>query len=130
MFSVPVPNHLDVEDTFVFGLSMRQCLLLFLGAVSSSLLYLTLLDAIPDPGLAVTTGAAGALLFFGGILLAALLRVGGRWIEEWGVVTLLYLSRPRIALWRFAPPEPEPRRAGWLGRATRQPPTREEDEAW
>jgi len=107
----PVPNHLEVEDTFLIGLTMRQWLLLFIGAVTSYLLLLNLLAAIPDPRLAVFGGAALALLFFTGILLLALVRIGGRWMEEWGLVCLLYLARPRVLLWRFPSLDRSERRA-------------------
>jgi hypothetical protein len=108
---MPVPNHLEVEDTFLIGLTMRQWLLLFIGAVTSYLLFLNLLAALPDPRLATFGGAAVALLFFTGILLLALVRIGGRWMEEWGLVCLLYLARPRVFLWRFQPLDGSERRA-------------------
>lgn len=125
-----VPNHLDVEDTFVLGLTMRQCLLLFIGAGMAYLLFLNLLAAIPDPRLAVFGSAALASLFFLGMLLVALLRVGKRPLEEWGLVTLLYVSRPRVYLWRYASPDAFARRhlRAWE-RATGARPE-QEDEAW
>lgn len=130
MVSVPVPNHLDVEDTFVFGLTMRQCLLLFIGAVMSYVLFLNGLSVISDPRLALFGSAAMALLLFVGMLLIALLRLGGRGLEEWGLVSLIYLSRPKIALWRFAPPDACARRPMQArDRATRER-QNWEDEAW
>lgn len=101
MFCITVPNHLDVEDTFGFGLTMRQCLLLFIGAVMSYLLFLNLLTAIADARLAVLGSATAAVLLFTGVLLVVFLRLGNRPMEEWGLICLLYVSRPRLHLWQF-----------------------------
>ena len=124
----PVPNHLDVEDTFLFRLTMRQCLLLFIGAVLSYLLFLNLLSLIPDPTLAIFGSATVALFFFAGMLLVAFLRIGNRPLEEWGLVCLLYLNRPRISLWRFHTFDASERRA-CVEQVTRER-QEQEEELW
>lgn len=100
-----IPNLLDTEDTFLFGLTMRQGLILFVGAGTSYLLFENIFALIADPGGALMVGLAVALLFFGAMVALAFVRRDGRGLEEWGVVLLLYASRPKIYLWSINAPD-------------------------
>src|SRR6266851_790814 len=53
MFTHKIPNHLETEDLFLFGLTVRQCLLLFVGAGLSDLLFTTTFGLFPHPTTAV-----------------------------------------------------------------------------
>src|SRR5205823_8478944 len=99
-----IPTHLNIEDTFVAGLSLRQVLCLVLGLAGGYGLW-TGWPALPLPARA----AAAALC----VLLAAavaLVRPAGRGLEEWAFVLLHYAALPRLAVW--APADPHP--ADWL----------------
>lgn len=93
-----IPTHLHVEDRPFWGLTARQLAVLLSGLVASYGLWLQW-PALPmdlRSGLA----AIGALL----TLALALLRPGGRRPEEWAMVALRYLTRPRVACWRTTEP--------------------------
>ncbi len=105
MKSVPVPLHLETEDHFLFGLTVRQCLLLFVGAGLSYSLFLQVFDRIPNPMAALIIGLSLALLFFLGMVALAFAHVSGRGLEEWGLVILLYLSQPKVFIWHFNTPD-------------------------
>jgi len=105
-----VPTHLDVEDRVLFGLTVRQFLYLLVGSSASYGLWDQLGDA---PSLA-RIGCVGVILLT--TLAFALLRWGGRPLEEWLAAGLIYIARPRASTWQ--PREPlasdwRPTGAGW-----------------
>jgi hypothetical protein len=93
-----VPTHLDVEDRVLFGLTVRQFLYLLVGSSASYGLWDQLSAA---PSLA-RIGCIGVCLLT--TLAFALLRPGGRPLEEWLVAGLVYLAAPRSSIWQ--PREP------------------------
>jgi hypothetical protein len=93
-FRHEIPTHLNVEDKAFFGLSFRQVMFLTSGcAVSYGLWAQTL--ALPPP---VRLVAAVTCLVF--VLFLALVRPLGKPLEEWGGVTLRYLTVPKRSVWR------------------------------
>lgn len=102
----PIPNHLETEDQFVFGLTMRQCLLLFVGAGLSDVLFVNTFALFPAPTTVnLVVCLAMAALCFLGIVALAFLRRGGRELEEWGLVLLVYLAHPKVYTWHFNAPD-------------------------
>ena len=95
-----VPTHLDVEDRVVFGLTVRQFLYLLVGSSASYALW----DQLGGTPLVARVGCIGVCLMT--TLAFALLRWGGRPLEEWIVAGLIYLATPRTTTWR--PREPVP----------------------
>ncbi len=100
-----VPNHLEVEDTFVLGLTVRQCVIVGCGAAMAYGLFNDLFSSIPNPAIGLVVGLVAAFLLFGVLLAVALVRVGGRGLDEWGLVLLVYSLRPKVYLWRFNAPD-------------------------
>lgn len=99
-----IPNLLETPDLFLFGLTMRQGLMLLVGVGSSYLLFLHVFALFADPTLALLAGLCAALLFLGLTLALAFLQRSGRGLEEWGMILLLYVARPRVYGWRFGLP--------------------------
>lgn len=98
-----LPTHLAVQDRVLAGLSMRQFLLLLLGAAGAY-------DAWSGPPAlrpAVRAGLAVSSLLVA--LAVALLRPGGRDLEAWGLAILRFLAVPKVSVWsarRSAAPVP------------------------
>lgn len=107
MYNHKIPNHLEVEDVFILGLSIRQCVIIGVGAAMAYALFIDVFDAIAvtDPVLGLVMGLVAALVLFGCLLAAALTRLAGRGLDEWLLVFLIYQLRPRIYLWRFNHPD-------------------------
>lgn len=101
MYSHKIPNHLEVEDVFVLGLSIRQCVIIGVGAAMAYALFTDVFAAIPDPVLGLVVGLVAASVLFGCLLSVALIKLAGRSLDEWLLVFLIYLLRPQISLWRF-----------------------------
>lgn len=99
----PIPNLLATPDLFLFGLSVRQGGLLLVGGGTGYLLFVQAFALFADPTLALLAGLCAALLCLVGTLTLVFLRRGGREPEEWGVVLLLYATRPRVYVWRLGP---------------------------
>jgi hypothetical protein len=99
-----IPNLLATPDLFLFGLTVRQGLLLLVGAGTGYLLFLHVFALFADPTFALLAGLCAALLLLGVTLTLVFLHRGGRGLEEWSIVLLLYATRPRIYGWRFALP--------------------------
>ncbi|MBV9547377.1 MAG: PrgI family protein [Chloroflexi bacterium] len=93
-----VPTHLDVEDRVLFGLTVRQFLYLLVGSSAGYGLW----DQLGDTPWLARVGCVGVILMT--TLAFALLRLGGRPLEEWLAAGLVYLARPRTSTWQ--PREP------------------------
>src|SRR4051794_16286515 len=111
-----IPTPLDVEDKAFLGLSIRQVMILVTGASLGYGLY----GQWPDLPFALRAAAAVACLL--GTLVLALVRPGGRGLEDWAFVALHFLATPRASVSR--PREPEardgrPAGAGWVELAPR-----------
>jgi hypothetical protein len=105
-----VPTHLNVEDRVLFGLTVRQFLYLLVGSSAAYALWDQ--PMLASSGVRACAAAACVLV----TLAFALLRPGGRALEEWLVSALFFLTTPRCATWR--PPEPDltdwrPATGGW-----------------
>ena len=88
-----IPTHLNVEDKALFGLSVRQVMLLIVGV---SLAY-GLWNQLPDVVLPLHLGLS-ALVFLA-FAAVALFRPGQRPLEEWLFVVAHYALVPRLATW-------------------------------
>jgi hypothetical protein len=113
-----VPTHLRTPETLLtiagLNLSVRQFLLLVLGATTSYNLWLHL---APLGAFAAGLGQLFRLLLS---LLPALLasafafiRLAGRTLDRWALVALAYLGRPRRFIWRSVRYQ-EPDAFGWV----------------
>ena len=98
-----IPTHLNVEDKAFFGLTVRQVMHLTIGFAGAYAAW----SQWPDLPAAIRLGLAGAGLLQS--ILLALVRPGGRGLEEWIFVALHYVALPKGSVWR--PREPE--RADW-----------------
>ena len=105
MHTVPVPLHLETEDHFLFGLTVRQCLILFGGAGVSYVLFLRMLALLPASFGALMVSLVLALGCFAGTAALAFVHQGGRGLEEWGLVLLIYMSQPKVYTWHFNTPD-------------------------
>ena len=101
-----LPTHLQVEDALLLGLTPRQLVRL---AVGASLAYGAWDQAAGlPPGLRITLTAVLALL---GLLLA-LVRPGGRPLDQWLLAALFFTVQPRRRLWARVSSAPGPARPG------------------
>jgi len=89
-----IPTHLNVEDRALFGLSLRQVMVLTCGASASYSLW----SLWPD--LATSIRIALAASCFVAAVLVALIRPAGRGIDTWAFIALGYLASPRSSVWR------------------------------
>lgn len=96
-----VPIHLDIEDTFVFGLTLRQCLIVGMAAALGWSVFNEVSFALPFQFGAQVLAAFAGLVVACGIGCAAFLRISGRPIEQWAFVGLLYLSAPKLYRWTY-----------------------------
>ena len=93
-----IPTHLNVEDKAFYGLSVRQVMYLTTGCATAYALW----NQWPDAPPALRLGAALGCLLLAAAL--ALVRPGGRGLEEWAFVALHYAATPKRAVWRVAEP--------------------------
>lgn len=106
-----IPTHLQVEDELFWGLSVRQALTLA-GGFSGGYSLWTQWPDLPEAlrlGLALGCLAAAATM--------ALVRPGGRGLEEWAFVALHYAALPKASVWRRRAANPEEwrtRQASWV----------------
>lgn len=100
-----IPTHLGVEDKAFLGLSIRQAMYLILGASASYGVetQANWLPAAPRLALACLIGLLA--------LAVALVRPGGRGLDEWGLILLRFAALPRRATWRVGEPDPADWRA-------------------
>ncbi len=105
-----VPTHLNVEDKLLFDLTVRQFLYLLVGASAGYGLWeQTTLLALGIRGALVGSCLVITLAF-------ALLRPGGRPLEEWLLAALVYVASPHRSTWQLVEPNPadwRPSGAAW-----------------
>lgn len=97
MYLHTVPIHLETEETFLLNFTGRQCLLLGCGVSIGSILV----GQVPHLGWGLLLGG----LVLSAMVMLALTRIAGRYLEEWATVWLLYQIQPRRFLWTFVPPD-------------------------
>ena len=128
-----IPTHLDVQDKAFCGLSVRQVLCLTSGVAVSYGLWQHAV-ALPT---SLRLGLAMSCLLL--VAAVALVRPGGRGLEEWTVVAAHYATVPGEAVWRPREPAParwrpaEDRGTGWAEsplRPARPSATGEESAPW
>ena len=89
-----LPTHLQVEDALIAGLTARQLLRLMIGA---SLAYAVWDQAVwLPPEVRLTLARVLAVIS----ILFALLRPGGRPLDQWLLAGLLFVVLPRRLVWR------------------------------
>jgi hypothetical protein len=94
-----IPTHLNVEDTVVLGLSIRQFAYLVVGLAGGYGLW----NQWPDLVLGLRVVPAGMWLI--AAVTIALVRPYGRGLEEWAFVALHFAVLPKQTVWRV--PESE-----------------------
>ncbi|GAC1323480.1 MAG: hypothetical protein NVSMB2_21230 [Chloroflexota bacterium] len=92
-----------VEDKVLLGLTVRQCLYVLVGCSVSYAAWGQLRSGPQFVQVSLTVLTAGCALAF------ALLRPGGRPVEEWLAAALLFCASPRQARWIID----EPRADDW-----------------
>jgi hypothetical protein len=100
-----IPTHLDVEDKAFYGLSVRQVTHLMVGASTAYAVWNQWIWAPPAARLAL------AILCFLAAAALALVRPGGRGLEQWAFVVLHHAATPRRSVWRVPDPNPDDWRA-------------------
>ena len=111
-----IPTHLEVEDKILFGLTVRQVLVLGFGLAigyalwqhlgpahtvtpgSHFLAHASLSSPVPAP-LRILLAA----IPFAGSAIVAFYRHGGRSAEDWMLAYARYLAAPKVCLWRTLP---------------------------
>ena len=101
-----IPTHLNVEDRAFLGLSFRQVMHLTVGAATAYAIWNQWLWA----PIALRVGATGLCLLVA--VAFALVRPGGRALEEWAFAALHHAATPKRATWRPR----EPRVDDWRAR--------------
>ncbi len=89
-----LPTHLQVEDALIAGLTARQLLRLMIGASLAYGVWDQMVWLPPEVRLAL----AAVLAVIG--ILFALLRPGGRPLDQWLLAGLLFVVVPRRLVWR------------------------------
>ena len=89
-----LPTHLQVEDQLIAGLTARQLLRLVIGASLAYGVWDQVIWLPPEVRLAL----AAVLAVIG--VLCALLRPGGRPLDQWLLAGLLFVVLPRRLVWR------------------------------
>lgn len=122
-----VPIHLDVEEKFIFGWTVRQCFILGMGAALGWGLFVQMSGVLP-----LTVLAQLFSLFCGVVVFVisagmAFFRLAGRSLEQWALVVLLYVSAPKWYRWSFNTDHLE---AEGDREDTESREGREEDEEW
>lgn len=105
-----IPTHLNVEDTVVLGLSIRQFAYLVVGLAGGYGLW----NQWPDLVLGLRVVPPGMWLI--AAVTIALVRPYGRGLEEWAFVALHYAVLPKQTVWRVPEPEsqtPDALADGW-----------------
>lgn len=89
-----IPTYLNVEDKAIYGLSVRQVMVLTSGFSLGYGLWNQAADLpIEVRAILAAACALGAVTF-------ALLRPGGRGLEEWTFAVLRFVAVPRRSVWR------------------------------
>jgi hypothetical protein len=94
-----IPTHLEVEDRILFGLTLRQGIILLLGATAGYFLFAQSGQAIADIhvplAMRISLGLLPALV----ALAVALIQPGGRPVEDWLFAIAHFLTVPKQCVW-------------------------------
>lgn len=105
MASADVPTHLDVEDTVVLGLTLRQMLLLLVGSGAAYTLWVHLLHA----GVPLALGVLVTGCVLAPTIALAFLQPEGLLLDHWLLIRVRYACLPRTLVWGCVPLEDSPR---------------------
>lgn len=98
-----IPTHLEVEDRILFGLTLRQGIILLLGATAGYFLFAQSGRIIADIhvplALRIGLGLLPALV----ALAVALIQPAGRPLEDWFFAIVRYLTVPKQCVWSPRP---------------------------
>lgn len=100
-----IPTHLEVEDRLVFGLTLRQGIVVLIGCALGYTLYAQL-GHLPWPGagsgghLPLALRIAGACIPALMAFAVAAIQPAGRPLEEWLFALLRYAALPKHCVWR------------------------------
>jgi hypothetical protein len=100
------PTFLNEQATVIFGRTTRELLWIVIGAVAGYQVWGMIHSVLPGGlgmALGITLGIVIALIAF----VIALLPVGGRSLEEWIAVWIMYVIMPKIYLYKPAEEEVE-----------------------
>jgi len=90
-----VPVHLDTQDTFLWQLTFRQVLVLFVGGGMTYMVITTNWSTPLATLLCVLFGSVCGVV----TLLIAFLRIAHRDLEQWFLVALLFYGSSRLSTW-------------------------------
>jgi hypothetical protein len=90
-----VPIHLDMQDKFLWNLTFRQVLILFVGG---GITYLIVTTDWSTPLAALLCLLAGVLGLVA-TLLVAFVQLAHRSLDQWLIVAFLFYSSPRVFCW-------------------------------
>lgn len=90
-----VPIHLDTQDTFLWNLTFRQVLILFVGG---GITYLIITTDWSTPLAALFCLLAGGLCLVV-TLLVAFVQLAHRGLDQWLIIAYLFYSSPRVFCW-------------------------------
>jgi hypothetical protein len=104
-----LPTHLHIEDSVLFGLTVRQLVRLLVGAALAYKLW----DVSPGLPAAPRVGLTAAFALCG--LLLALFHPGERPLDQWVLAITLFYAMPRRRTWRRTAPIrfEDQERSGW-----------------
>ncbi len=95
-----IPTHLEVEDRILFGLTLRQGVILLLGTTVGYFLFAQSGQAVASMhiplALRVGLGLTPVLV----TLALALIQPAGRPLEDWLFAIARYLTLPKQCVWR------------------------------
>lgn len=95
-----IPTHLEVEDRILFGLTLRQGIILLLGATAGYFLFAQSGQALAGIHLPIAVRIGFGLLPVLVALAVALIQPAGRPLEDWFFAIARYLTLPKQCVWR------------------------------
>ena len=95
-----IPTHLEVEDRILFGLTLRQGVILLLGATIGYFFFARSGQAIAGMQIPLALRVSLGLLPVVVALALALIQPAGRPLEDWLFAITRYLTMPKRCVWR------------------------------
>ena len=95
-----IPTHLEVEDRILFGLTLRQGVILLLGMTIGYFLFAQSGQVIAGMQIPLSLRISFGLLPVLVTLALALIQPAGRPLEDWLFAIARYLTLPKQCVWR------------------------------
>ena len=95
-----IPTHLEVEDRILFGLTLRQGVVLLLGTSVGYFLFAQSGQPIADVHIPLALRIGLGLIPVLVALAVALVQPAGRPLEDWLFAIARYLTLPKQYVWR------------------------------